>query len=309
MEHVAAGMRTIARENRSRHNRQVTRASFAAELLILAVAMSSRAGARLWSESETATAYSESAKGAYQPTGGTRDERSACEGRATVLELVRTVAKVPQHDVDLGRTRLILREKEPTATPTRDRAAPGGKVLLDDTLTEVWECLAYNPRTRRYVITSVNEHGVKVSMRGLVYVDEAAATFKESVFGRRAVHAVASLYQPASGFLALIGTAKDGEGEDTSKLYVLDTDTDELQAIGVPPRPPPIEPELRKDREVVKMSWRWDAPERHYTELDEAIWSFVDPTTLRVSYGRDTVSARAKRRTERRWDLKRLFRR
>jgi hypothetical protein len=277
-------------------------------LVVVSFVMASPAVARPWSESQTATVYSEAAKRPYHPRGGTRVERSICEGSTTVLEVVRTEAKIPQHDVDLGRTRLILRAKEAMST-TRDGGAQTGKVLLDETLTELWECLAYNPRARRYALTSVNEHGVKVTLRGFVYLDEKAVAFKESVFGRRGLHAVSSLYQAASGFLALVAVAEDEGTEASFKLYVLDTDSDQLKPLGEPPAPPPLSPELRKDREAVMMMWPWDEPECHYTQLDDAIWSFAGPTTLRVSYGRDTAKARAKRRTEKRWDLGELFRR
>jgi len=281
---------------------------FAAKVFVLFFVMVPPASARSWPESKTATTYAEGARLPYLPRGGTRVERSTCEGSTTVLEVVRTVAKIPQHDVALGRTRLILRAKAASPSTSRDATVPAGEVLLVETLTEVWECLAYNRRTRRYVITSVNEHGVKQSMRGLVYIDETAATFEESVFGRRGLHAVSSVYQPASGFLALIATVED-EGEDGAfELYVLDTDTDRLKALGEPPAPPPLERALRKDRQAIMMMWPWEAPESHYTPLDAAIWGFADATTLRVSYGRDTAKARAKRRKEQRWDLQRLFR-
>lgn len=278
-----------------------------AKLLLLSMVLTPSAMARNWSESETATAYAEGARRPYLPRGGTHVEHGTCEGSTTVLELVHTKATIPQHDVDLGRTRVILHAKVDGA-PSRDGGMPGGKVLLDETLAEVWECLGFNPRTRRYVLTSTNERGVKVTLRGLVYLDESAVTFKESVFGRRQVHAMSSLYQPTNGYLALIATAEGEHGRDTVKLHVLDTETDQLKALGNPPAPPPLDAPLRNDRQAIMMMWPWDSPECHYTEMDATIWSFVDAATLRVSYGRDTVKARAKQRTEKRWDLAQLFR-
>lgn len=280
---------------------------FVAKLLLLSMVVAPSALARNWSESKTASAYAEGAQRPYLPRGGTSVEHLTCEGSTTVLELVHTKATIPQHDVDLGRTRIILHAKA-DGVPSRDGGMAGGKVILDETLAEVWECLGFNPRTRRYVLTSTSELGVKVTLRGLVYLDENAVTFKDSVFGRRQVRAVSSLYQPTSGYLALVATAEGEHKRDTVRLYVLDTETDQLKALGNPPAPPPLDAQLRNDRQAIMMMWPWDSPECHYTEMDATIWSFVDASTLRVSYGRDTVKARAKRRTEKRWDLAQLFR-
>lgn len=281
---------------------------FIAKPLFLSMVVAPSALARNWSESQTATAYAEGAQRPYLPRGGTRVEHLTCEGSTTVLELVYTKATIPQHDVDLGRTRILLHAKVDGA-PSRDGGFAGGKVLLDETFAEVWECLGFNPRTRRYVLTSISELGVKVTLRGLVYLDENAVTFKESVFGRRQVRAVSSLYQPTSGYLALVAAAEGKrERDDTVKLYVLDTESDQLKVLGNPPAPPPLDARLRNDRDAIMMMWPWDSPECHYTEMDATIWSFVDAATLRVSYGRDTAKVRAKRRTSKQWDLAQLFR-
>jgi hypothetical protein len=263
--------------------------------LTLCLAIPASVNARAWPESRTATVYSEGNRLPYLPMGGTIVNRNSCSGEYTILESVQTLAKIPRHDVDMGRTRLVLRTKD-------------GKILLDETLNEVWECLGYNPRTRRYLVTSTNEHGVKVTLRGLVYIDETSAVFKESMFGKRQFHAVSSLYKSDSGYLALIGWGQ-GEGEEEDvQLYALDTNTDQLKVLGTAPAPPPLSPEERKSREARLMLWPWNAPERHYTKLDESIWSFTDSGTLRVSYGPDTIRKRSKQRTEKRWDLDELFR-
>jgi len=261
--------------------------------LFLAVwLLSLPAVARPWPESAMASAYASGTKVPYLAQGDTRNLQATVEGTATTLDVEQTAALIPRHDVDLGRTRLVLRSR---ATKV---------VLLDETFNELWECLGYNPRTQRYLLVSKNEHGVKVTLRGLVYVDERKAAFVDSVFGQEQFHAVSSLYEPVNGILALIGWKDTEEGRNAPvKLYALHTLTDALVELGPPPAPPPLSLEdlrFAKDR---SMMGPWIAPERHYTELDPAIWRFSSPTTLEVSYGRDTLRKRSSQRTIKRFVL------
>ena len=239
-----------------------------------------------------ATAYASGTKVPYLAFGGVKVERSTVDGATTTLEVEQTIARVPRHDVDLGRTRLLLRNRATKA------------VLFDETFNELWECLGYNPRTRRYLIISKNEHGVKVTLRGLVYVDENKAAFIDSVFGKDQFHAVSSLYEPTGGILALIGWKDTETGRNAPvRLYAFDTTTDVLVELGPPPAPPPLTAEDLKYPMAREMLGPWIAPERHYTELDPTIWRFTSPTTLEVSYGRDTFRKRSPRRTIKRFDL------
>jgi hypothetical protein len=192
----------------------------------------------------------------------------------------------------MGRTRVVL----------RDRATQA--ILIDETLTELWECLGYNSRTGRYLIVSENESGATVTLRGLLYVDERKATFVDSIFGKDRFHAVASLYEPGSGNLALIGWKDTEAGRNAQvRLYALRTTTDVLVELGPPPAPPPLSSEELRLPMASSMVWPWGAPERHYTELGPAIWRFANPTTLEVSYGRDTLRKRSPWRTLKRFDL------
>ncbi|MEW6515386.1 MAG: hypothetical protein AB1439_00590 [candidate division FCPU426 bacterium] len=248
--------------------------------------------ARDWPESRTATIYSQGARIPYLPSGGTESKPSTCQGASTQLRITQVLAKMPRHDVDLGRTTLTLLSLD------------GKKELLKETFTEVWECLGYNPTAKRYVLITKNEHGTKVTLRGLVYLEENPARFKDSVFGEKQFEAAASLPGPDGNYLALIGAP---EGEDTYKLYVLNLVADKLQLLGDAPGPPPLTKEDLEWPEALDMMAAWEAPERHYTELEPGIWSFTNPSTLQVSYGKDTYKARNKKRSIKTWDLKSLF--
>jgi hypothetical protein len=241
-----------------------------------------------WPESQTATIYSEGTSIPYLPIGGTEARKQTCQGTATILECHQTLSRIPQHDVDMGRTQFVLRSKD------------GNRELLQETLNEVWECLGYNPRTKKYLLISKNEHGVKVTLRGLVYIDETKTTFQDSIFGKKQFEAVASLYSPDGSYLALIGAP---QGVDDYRLYVLNTDIDQLKLLGNPPAPPPLSKEDRVDPVSIDMLGPWEAPERHYTELEKGIWKFTAPHILQVSYGKDTLKARSKARKIKQWDL------
>ncbi|MBN1594672.1 hypothetical protein JW933_01970 [candidate division FCPU426 bacterium] len=250
--------------------------------------------AREWPESHTATIYSKGTLLPYLPAGGTRTRQSDFLGSASRLECIQVQAKFARHDVALGRTMLVLRSRN------------GKKVLLKETFTELWECLGYNPRTRRYVLVSQNEHGVKVTLRGLVYLEENRPRFTDSVFARKRFQAAASLYSPEGTYLVLVGAPA---GEDQYRLYALDLEQDQLLLLGDAPAPPPLSQEDLEYPEAADLMGPWEAPERHYTELEKEIWSFVNPHTLQVGYGQDTISKRGRKREVRTWNLKNVFRR
>lgn len=86
--------------------------SFAqATCLALCTLVPLAARGRSWPESEAASVYSEGTKLPYVPMGGTSTHREICVGDTTTLETIQTTPKIPQHDVDMGRTRVILRSK------------------------------------------------------------------------------------------------------------------------------------------------------------------------------------------------------
>ena len=78
-----------------------------------------------WLESPTATGYADGTRVPYRPVSGTRQSTISVQGSTTVLECKVTAARIPRHDVDLGRTEIVLRPKDST------------KILLQETLCEI----------------------------------------------------------------------------------------------------------------------------------------------------------------------------
>jgi hypothetical protein len=260
-----------------------------AALALLLAAGASPASAANWPQSPTITAYSSGALAPYLPRGGVVASAARCgSGASTYLECETTRARTPQHDVDLGRTTLILRSRD-------------GRELLRETVAEIWECLGFDARTRRYVLVSKNEHGTKVTLRALVYLDEDQKTFQDSAFDREEFEAVAALPGPEVRFLALIGAPS--ASDKPYELYALDLDRDALRRLGPPPAPPPLPVEDLSGGDSTAELWPWESPDRWFTELEAGVWSFVDARTLRVSYGQDTRERRAKKRKPKTWKL------
>jgi hypothetical protein len=259
-----------------------------------------------WPRSPTLSDYADGTQGPYAPRGGTTVDSTRCAGGDSGTELVieQTRATMPQHDVDLGRTKITLRKD--------------GKSLVEATVSELWECLTYLPSTHRFVLTSTNEHGVKVTLRALVYLDVAQATFVDSVFDSLQFEASSSLLGPDGHYLALIGVRSKNQKERAA-LFALDLLHDKLALLGPAPAPPPfskeeletvrmnamhaMSKEAQESGDYVEMSYGWDAPERMYTEPDQKLFHFADPSTLEVSYGNDTYAKRSAKRRVRRFDL------
>lgn len=234
------------------------------------------------------TAYASGASRPYRPMGGVEEHVSRCgTGPSTSLEIRQQVAKIPQHDVDLGKTEVIL------------RAVGDGRVLVRETLRELWECVAYDPRTRKYLIGSKNEHGVKVTLRGLAYLDEQKATFQDTAFGKAGFEAVSAKLSPDNRFLVFIAAP---EGEE-AWLYSFDLDDDRVRKIAPAPAPPPLPKDQWKDRDARHWLWAWDAPERWYVDLEPEILQFSAPHTVQISYGADTLKGRAARRKVKSFEL------
>jgi hypothetical protein len=211
---------------------------------------------------------------------GVSTATARCAGAATALELLTTRRFPPRHDQDLGGTTLVLRARD-------------GRELMRRGLSEIWECLGFDARTRSYVLAAKSEVGTRVLLNGLVYVDEEKPALRDSTFTASGFAAAAALLGPQARYLALIG-APSGAPD---ALYVLDLDRDVLRRLGPAPAPPPLSAGEEPS------AWPWDAPDRWFTELEPGIWSFADASTLRVSAGKDTAKRRAKKRTVRTWKL------
>lgn len=238
-------------------------------------------------ESETIAAAAQLANAAYTPSGGTNKATVSCgAGTATRLECLQERANIPQHDVDLGRTELVLRTND-------------GAELRRQKLTELWEGMGFNRETGCYVIGSKNESGIRVSLRGLVLLDEKSAKFRDTAFGREDWKALSALMSPDARYLAFIAQKEE---DPQARLYVYDVVRNRVSRLGDAPAPPP----LATNPDPQKADWPWDSLERHYTDLESAIWKFTTPHTLEVSYGADTWDKRAQKRTSRSYELEHL---
>ncbi len=246
---------------------------------------------REWPRSAMASAYAAGAGRPWAPRGGVRAPTpEVTAGSATRLEIRLQLARIPQHDTDLGRSEIVLRSQA------------DGAIRLRETLSEAWRCLGYHAATRRYVLASANEHGVKVTLRGLLYLEESEPFFVDSAFAAVRFEAMASLLGPGAEHLALIGT---DDAHPEASLFALDIGADHLWRLGEAPAPPPRPAGYRPDPLTAAGDpSAWEAPDRHYLALEPGIWSFRDRHTLQVSYGADTERARAGQRDPRTWDLR-----
>jgi hypothetical protein len=241
-------------------------------------------------DSTTIRDYADGIDRPYAPMGGTQVGTTRCSGPDTTLVIEETRARMPQHDVDLGRTRFELHDAQ-------------NKILASQRVAELWDCLEYLPSTRRYVLTSTNEHGTRVSLRALVYLDARDGRFHDSAFEQTDFEAMSSKLGPDGRWLALVGARTKNQNEKTA-LFALDLEHDRLIRLGPAPAPPPMSQDaLSFSKDAVDMSWAWGAPERSYEELAPDILRFVDAHALEVSYGADTAHRRVKQRRVKRYPL------
>jgi hypothetical protein len=212
------------------------------------------------------------------------------EGRVSRLRA--HAQRAPQHDADLGATRIELEALAPGAAPARiwDKAG-------------VWRPLAYVEATGTHLLAGLFERGAWLPIDVLVYVDEQTGAWRDSHVQRTRWMAMAAVAGPGGRYVAFIA---DAGGDAGFELQVLDTREDVLVRAGDAPSPPPAgrcEPEAEE-------FFGWGTPPADgYVDLDPGILVFADEQTLVVSYGVDRCAQRATQRRERRWDLPALFER
>jgi hypothetical protein len=168
----------------------------------------------------------------------------------------------------------------------------GDTVLLRQNLVELWECVAFNPGTRKYLIGSRNEHGATATLRGLVYLDEPGTTFQDTAFGEQEFEAVAAQISQDARYFSFIACT---DLRPRGGLYVMDTDINRIVYLGDPPAPPP----------GPKDSWSWAL--QSYTDLELGILSFTGPHSLQATFGTDSFKQREKKRKIKAWDLREAF--
>ena len=225
--------------------------------------------------------------------------KQTIRGTTTYLECIQNKLKTPMHDDTLGDTKMILKSKN-------------GKTLKTLQYRELWQCFGYNPETKRYLLGGQFENGVIVTLSGLVYLEETSGKVVQSSYMKRGFEALAATSSIDGRFFAFIGEPKVDWKEGT-KLFVLDTTSDQTKKIGEPPAAPPIATILKENpakeaKNLIASCYDWGALERWYTKLPESIFGFSDEHVLRVSYGKDTPYKRSKKREVKTWNLDELVR-
>ncbi len=241
------------------------------------------------SQSRIIRAYTDNGHPPYHASSGVDHRHWRCgTGQTTYLECSQVAAKEQIHDEDFGITTLVLRSKA------------NNKVLARQNLTELWRPLTFNPRTRQYLLATVSEVGVVVSLRGLVSLDEKKATFQDTTFAKQGFIAAAVQISPDARYMAFIGNT---DKISMSFLYIMDLDTGRILRIGHPPNPPPVNLNKQKFYKDTWPLWEW----QDYTELEPCILTFPMPDLLQVSYGDDSIDQRAKERRVEVWKLGEVF--
>ena len=199
--------------------------------------------------------------------------------------------RAPQHDGDLGATRLELDALAPGSAPDRVWEKGG-----------VWRTVAYVEETSVYLIAGLLERGAWLPIDVLVYVDERTGAWRDShVQGTRWM-AMAAVASPRGRYVAFVA---DAGGDAGFELEVLDTRGDVLVRAGDAPAPPPAGGDCEPAEEPF---FTWGAPPADgYVDLDPGIIVFAGEDTLVASYGRDRCTRRAAKRREQRWELPALF--
>jgi hypothetical protein len=209
-----------------------------------------------------------------------------CESGKTQLRIREERPKIPRHDQPLGTTWFELVAGEKSI----------GKVSLEDD----WRCVGYNA-ARGYILDGRWESGVIVALRALRYWPENAEKPTVSRFEREQQAAAAWVWSTDLRYFAFISL--DG------RLKVLDTASDRLRDLGKAPAPPPVDENTRQTIKDEGASFDWISVTEQigYDHLDAGILTLEDNHLLKASYGKDSASARAKKRNVKSWDLRRLF--
>jgi hypothetical protein len=163
-----------------------------------------------------------------------------------------------------------------------------GTKQLNKTVEGRWFCLGFNKTTNTYLIGGVFQIGAWLPLGSIQYLNEAKNSFEPSAFDRLSYLANAAVVSPKGRYIAFIG----GQ-QSTGKLYVLDTQTDNIKKLGVAPAPPPVDNDAFSSEEPFEWGTGWADG---YVEIETNILHFKSENVLQVSYGKDTPHARAKKR-------------
>jgi hypothetical protein len=198
------------------------------------------------------------------------------------------------HDGSYGAARLEL------------QAVADRRPILTKKLEGSWRVLAYVAARRAFLLGGQFETGAWLPLDDLEYVDEATGAMTRSrVTADGNWIAFAVVPGPDGRFVAAIGEyrADQAFGAGRFRLQVLDAENDALHDLGRPPAPPPNEDPPDDDD---RGRWQWGDPVDGMVQLEPGILTFVDPHTLRATYGADGWKRRAPRRTARTWNLEKV---
>lgn len=187
-----------------------------------------------------------------------------------------------RHDENIGSDRVVLRSDE-------------GKEVYSHTVNDGHLlCLGFVATSPgRYLVGSVGEQGTWMVLGAVSYLGEDGSPLRASAFTKLRFLALTAVSSPRGSFVAFIG----GREGDVDGLYVLDTGKDEIRRLGDPPAPPPVDFDCD---DAFQWGTCWADG---YTAIDPAVMRFEDESTLVVTYGRDTHTARAQHRRVRRFKL------
>jgi hypothetical protein len=194
--------------------------------------------------------------------------------------------EMPRHDASNG------------AVVMRLESAADHRAILTKTMEGTWRVLAYVPSARMFVLGGQFEVGAWLPLDVVSYLDEKTGALRPARHNEDWM-ALAAVPSPDGRFIAFVGARAD----EYFRLELLDTVNDALYELGQPPAPPPDPQRTTKGE---GHDWDWGDPIDGMTDMDAGIITFPDDHTLRVSFGRDTFRARAKRRTVRSWDLRQV---
>jgi len=262
------------------------RLTFSSIAIIFLVALPSFAPA---SESKVIQYYSEgTAEPYYSLSGITRHSWKCGFGTTTYLECRQIREKKQHHDVDHGRTELVLRSIKTNA------------VLRRVVLKELWDCISFNKKTGNYLLGSVHEYGITIMLCGLVYLNEHQRAFHDTIYWKQGFMASEALASKDGRYLVFVAW---GDKPPLGGLFALNTDIDQYRYLGDPPYPPPIPADEYYPNRESSWSWFW----QDYVPPEPGIFAYPASDTLRVGFGHDTPFARSSQREYKEWDLKTLF--
>jgi len=150
-----------------------------------------------------------------------------------------------------------------------------------------WFCFGFNQLTKTYLVGGIGQTGAWLPLVAIQYLKEDGTAFITSVFNRLNYMANAAVMSPEGRYIVFIG----GQ-QTTGKLYVLDSQTDTIKYLAKAPAPPPVNSSFSSE-EPFDWGTGWADG---FVAMEKTVLSFKSEYLLRVSYGKDTAYARAKKR-------------